>query len=244
VGVGEILGHVVVGFELVGYSGEPHASGPVLAHFRTVEVPHCVSGEGENHPPVFAGRAVVLYITRKHTGIPLLLAKFLGWHRNSVPHELLWLGCWRGGGGFGGDLVEPVAAVFEGDGTLHDRSPLSFAARCALRESCGAERVTKKVMDMLVPWARALAIAAIGCAGGHGLVYCARPRWCDVQQPPHEHALRSIDHSLRWEPGEVIARHVSASEAMHTQAALCPCTKRRLESVPRVPHHISWAHAM
>jgi hypothetical protein len=85
-----------------------------------------------------------------------------------------------GGGGFGGDLVEPVAAVLEGDGSLHDRPPLNLAARCALRESCGAEHVTKKVTYMLVPRARALAIAAIGRAGGDGLVYCARPRWCDV----------------------------------------------------------------
>jgi hypothetical protein len=65
-----------------------------------------------------------------------------------------------------------VAAVFEGDGLLHDRSPPNFAARCALCESCGAERVTtKKVMDMLVPWARALLpIAAIDRAGGDSLV--------------------------------------------------------------------------
>jgi hypothetical protein len=61
------------------------------------------------------------------------------------------------------------------------------------------------------------------------------------------HCAVSSDHSLRWEPGEVIARHVSVSEAMHTQwpqAALRPCAKRGLESVLRVPHHISWAHAM
>jgi hypothetical protein len=100
-------------------------------------------------------------------------------------------------------------------------------------------------MDLLVPWARALAIAAIGRAGGDAS-YTARVRigvMCNNRHI-HEHALRSIDHSLRWELGEVIARHFSASEAMHTQAALCPCTKRGLESVPRVPHHISWAHAM
>ena len=91
-GVGEILGHVVVGFELVGCSGEPHASGPVLAHFRTVEVPHCVSGEGEHHPPVWCtGEAMGIKLQGVGgggTGEPIKLQGFAGSHtRPARPPE-------------------------------------------------------------------------------------------------------------------------------------------------------------